>query len=196
MLKVALTGGIATGKSYVLEQFRRLGVPCLDADELAHGVTSAGTEAARAIAAEFGAEVLDDTGAIDRRKVAAIVFGDAAARRKLEQIVHPAVYRAIGAGLRAFELVGSSVVVVDVPLLYETGRQGEFDRVIATLCRPSTQLARLMERGLSEGEARQRLAAQLPAGEKAARADVVVETDGSFATTDAQVQQILRGLRD
>ena len=196
MLKVALTGGIATGKSYVLEQFRRLGVPCLDADELAHGVTSAGTEAARAIAAEFGAEVLDGTGAVDRRKVAAIVFGDAAARRKLEQIVHPAVYRAIGAGLRAFELVGSSVVVVDVPLLYETGRQGEFDRVIATLCRPSTQLARLMERGLSDGEARQRLAAQLPAGEKAARADVVVETDGSFATTDAQVQQILRGLRD
>ena len=194
MLKVALTGGIATGKSYVLGQFRRLGVPCLDADDLARGVTAAGTEATRAIAAEFGTEVLDATGAVDRRKVAAIVFADAPARRRLEQIVHPAVHRAIGAGLRAFELVGSSVAIVDIPLLYETGRQGEFDRVIATLCPPSVQIARLMERGLSEKEARQRLSAQLPAAEKAARADQVVKTDGSFVETDAQVEQIFRRL--
>src|SRR6476659_4635468 len=102
MLKVALTGGIATGKSYVLEQFRRRGVPCLDADELAHGVMSPGTEATQAIAERFGSDILDPTGAVNRRKLGPIVFADPAARRGLESIVHPAVRRAIEAGLRAF----------------------------------------------------------------------------------------------
>ena len=104
MLKVALTGGIATGKSHVLEQFRRRGVPCLDADLLAHGVTAAGTEASSAIAARFGQDVLAADGSVDRARLAPIVFADPAARRELEAMVHPAVYRAIRAGLRAFEL--------------------------------------------------------------------------------------------
>src|SRR5947208_1288285 len=102
MLKVALTGGIATGKSHILEQFRARGVPCLDADTLAHGVEAAGTEATQAIAARFGPGVLDAAGAVDRKKLAPIVFADPAARRELEAIVHPAVYRAIVAGLRGF----------------------------------------------------------------------------------------------
>src|SRR5471032_3135078 len=106
MLKVGLTGGIATGKSYVLEQFRRRGVPCLDADELAHGVTAAGTEATAAIAARFGADILARDGAVNRKNLGPIVFADASARRELEAIVHPAVYRAIAMGLRAFELLG------------------------------------------------------------------------------------------
>ena len=108
MLKVALTGGIATGKSYVLNRLRLYGVPCLDADELAHGVMATGTEATQAIAARFGADVLDPSGAVDRRKLAPLVFADASARRELEAIVHPAVYRAIEAGLRAFALIGGS----------------------------------------------------------------------------------------
>src|SRR3954453_22380762 len=108
MLRIALTGGSATGKSYVLDQFRRRGIPCLDADELAHGVTAAGTEATSAIAARFGAEVLEPAGAVDRRKLGSIVFADADARRDLERIVHPAVYRAIAAGIRAFELTDSA----------------------------------------------------------------------------------------
>src|SRR3954464_854096 len=110
MLKVALTGGIATGKSYVLDQFRRRGVPCLDADELAHGVTTAGTEATQAIALRFGADVLAADGAVDRQKVGPIVFADAAARRDLEAIVHPAVYRAIAAGLRGVQPLGGAPV--------------------------------------------------------------------------------------
>src|SRR3954471_15967252 len=142
MLKIALTGGIATGKSYVLDQFRRRGVPCLDADELAHGVTAAGTEATLAIAARFGEDVLAADGSVDRRKLGPIVFADASARRELEAIVHPAVYRAITAGLRAFELVASGpFAVVDVPLLFETGAEQKFDRVIVTQCRPETQIA-------------------------------------------------------
>jgi len=193
MLKVALTGGIATGKSYALNRFRHLGVPCLDADELAHGVMSEGTEATQAIAARFGAGILDASGAVDRKKLAAIVFADRSARRDLETIVHPAVYRAIAAGLRGFEIIGDApLAVVDVPLLYETGHAGGFDRVVATVCQPATQLARLMARGLSEPEALQRLAAQIPAEEKAARADFVIRTDGTREETDAQVERIWR----
>jgi len=194
MQRIALTGGIATGKSHVLEQFRKHGVPCLDADVLAHGVEAAGTEATQAIAARFG-DVLTPEGAVDRRKLASIVFADASARRDLEAIVHPPVYRAIAAGLRAFELLGGyPVVVVDVPLLYESGHAAEFARVVATVCTPERQLTRLMDRGLSESDARLRLAAQMPAEEKAARADFVIRTDGSFDETNQQVAAVYRKL--
>ena len=193
MLKVALTGGIATGKSYVLDQCRRRGVPCLDADELAHGVTGAGTEATAAIAARFGAAILAADGSVDRKALGLIVFADGAARRELEAIVHPAVYRAITAGLRGFELMGDGAfAVVDVPLLYETGAEQGFDRVIVTACAPEIQLARLIERGVTEAAARQRLAAQWPQEKKASRANFVINTDGACADTDTQVDHVLR----
>src|SRR3954463_7831171 len=180
MLKIALTGGIATGKSHVLDLFRRRGVPCLDADALAHGVEAAGTEATRAIAARFGPGVLAEDGAVDRAKLGPIVFADAAARRELEAIVHPAVYRAITAGLRAFELTGNPrLAVVDIPLLFETGRPADFDAVIATVCPVAMQVERLVARGMNESDARQRLAAQLPAAEKAARAQYAIDTSGT-----------------
>jgi dephospho-CoA kinase len=192
MVKVALTGGVATGKSYVLDQFRRRGVPTLDADDLAHGVMAAGTEATSAIAARFGAEILAADGSVNRRKLGPIVFADASARRELEAIVHPAVYRAITAGLRGFELMGDGAfAVVAVPLLYETGAEKGFDRVIVTVCTPETQLARLLERGLSEDAAHQRLAAQWPTEKKTARADFVVKTDGTYEETNQQVSRIL-----
>jgi dephospho-CoA kinase len=195
MLKVALTGGIATGKSHVLEQFRRRGVPCLDADVLTHGVTAAGTEATSAIAARFGAGMLADDGAVDRGKLAPVVFSDPAARRDLEAIVHPAVYRAITAGLHAFETIGSyPMAVVDIPLLYETGHEPDFDQVIVTACAPATQIARLVQRGMPETEARQRLAAQWPTAEKASRADFVISTDGTFEETDEQVRRVFEEL--
>jgi len=196
MLRVALTGGIATGKSHVLNEFRKRGVPCLDADELAHGVTTAGTEATAQIAERFGGEVLDSSGAVDRHKLGAIVFADSAARRALEEIVHPAVYRAIAAGMRAFELLDRSpFVIVDIPLLYETGHSSDFDRVIATVCPRRVQIERLKERGFSETEAEQRLAAQMSADEKALRADYIIQTDGTIASTNAQVDRILEILR-
>jgi dephospho-CoA kinase len=195
MLKIALTGGIATGKSHVLEGLRRRGVPCLDADALAHGVEAAGTEATRAIAARFGDGVLARDGSVDRTKLGPIVFADSAARSDLEAIVHPAVYRAIRAGLRAFELTGNpQLAVVDVPLLFESGRASDFDSVIATVCKPDIQLTRLMARGMNEEAARQRLAAQLPAAEKATRASHVIDTSGTFEETDAQVDKILYAL--
>jgi dephospho-CoA kinase len=195
MLKVALTGGIATGKSHVLNRFREHGVPCLDADALAHGVTAPGTEATTAIAARFGGALLKADGSLDRDALGAIVFADPAARRELEAIVHPGVYRAIAAGLRAFELIGGSpLAVVDVPLLYESGHDAEFDRVIVTLCPPELQLARLRERGMSEPVARQRIEAQWPTDQKAAQADFVIRTDGSISETDAEIESVLHQL--
>jgi dephospho-CoA kinase len=196
MLRAALTGGIATGKSHALEQFRRRGVPCLDADALAHGVEAAGTEATQAIAARFGTGVLAEDGSVDRAKLGPIVFADKIARGDLEAIVHPAVYRAISAGLRAFELIENPpVAVVDVPLLYETGRASDFDAVIATVCPPEMQLDRLARRGMSEADARQRLDAQLSAAEKAARANYVIDTGGTLEDTNAQVERILERLK-
>ena len=125
-----------------------------------------------------------------------IVFADPTARRELEAMVHPAVYRAITAGLRAFELMGGGAfAVVDVPLLFETGAEKKFDRVIATACTPEIQFARLIERGLTADAARQRLAAQWPAEKKASRADFVVKTDGTFADTDAQIARVIENLR-
>ena len=195
MLRVALTGGIATGKSYVLDQFRRRGVPCLDADVLAHGAMAPGTEAARAIAARFGAEVLAEDGSVNRARLGPIVFADDKARRELEAIIHPAVYRAIATGLRAFEIVGGHpLAVVDVPLLFETGRSADFDRVLVTVCAPEVQMARLAERGMSTEEARLRLAAQLSNDEKAAGADFVIRTDEGPQATNAQVDRILKDL--
>jgi dephospho-CoA kinase len=180
----------------VLDGFRRRGVPCLDADILAHGVTAAGTEATAAIAARFGDEILAPDGSVDRAKLGPIVFADPSARRELEAVVHPAVYRAVAAGVRAFELIGTDpFVVVDIPLLYETGAEKDFDRVVVTTCAPQTQLARLRERGMSEEAARQRVAAQWPTEQKASRADFVVNTDGTFEDTNAQVDAIYRTLR-
>jgi dephospho-CoA kinase len=197
VLKVALTGGIATGKSYVLDRFRRRGIPCLDADALVHGVEAAGTEATAAIAARFGAGVLAADGSVDRAKLGPIVFADPAARRDLEAIVHPAVYRAILVGLRGFALTGDyPFAVVDVPLLYETGGQKDFDRVIVTACPPGMQIARLVDRGMTEQAARQRLAAQWPTEEKIARADHIVTTGGSFDDTDRQIDRLILELED
>ncbi len=194
MLKVALTGGIATGKTYVVERFRRLGVPCLESDRLGHGAMAPGTEATQAISARFGAHILNAAGGVDRKKLGPLVFADPVARRHLEAIVHPPVYRAILAGLRAFEVMDSPVALVDIPLLYETDGQRGFDRVIATLCSVDSQIARLVQRGLSEAEAGQRLAAQMPAEQKAARADFVIRTDGAFEETDRQVDETVRKL--
>ena len=193
MLRIALTGGIATGKSYVLEQFRRHGVPCLDSDELVHGIMSAGTEATAAIAERFGRKVLAPDGSVNRATLGPIVF---AARRDLEAIVHPAVYRAIAAGIRGFERLDQyPFAVVDVPLLFETGHDNDFDRVIVTVCPPEMQIARLRERGMSEADARQRLAAQWPTDRKAAGAHFVIRTDGTFDDTNRQVTEVISTLR-
>jgi dephospho-CoA kinase len=123
------------------------------------------------------------------------VFADATARRDLEAIVHPAVYRAIEAAMRAFEKAGDRLAVVEIPLLYESGGASDFDRVIVTACSEENQRQRLIARGLSEERAGQVIAAQKPTAEKAALADFVIRTDGSRAETDVQIRDVLSSLR-
>jgi dephospho-CoA kinase len=190
MKRVALTGGIATGKSHVRAEFERLGVPTIDADKLARDAVADGSPGLEAVINRFGRGVLDATGALDRRKLGAIAFSDPAARHDLEQIIHPIV-RAKTDEWFAGLVTGQPFAIADIPLLYETGRERDFDAVIVTICEPETQLRRVMQRdSVTEAEARQRLAAQLPTSEKASRADHVISTEGSFEETNRQVREV------
>jgi dephospho-CoA kinase len=194
MKRVALTGGIATGKSWVLRRFASLGVPTIDADVVAREVVAPGTAAAARILSRFGRAVMDDDGALDRKALAAIVFADAGARADLEAIVHPAVYEAIRAWFAALP-ADTPLALADIPLLYETGHADEFDAVVVTACSPEEQVRRLVARdGVDETGARRRLAAQWPIEEKVRRADYVIHTDGTHAETDAQVDAVLARL--
>lgn len=188
MLRVGLTGGIATGKSYCLGRFAALGVPTIDADKLAREVVTPGSPGLRAIADRFGDAVLNPDGTLDRAALARIVFADPGARADLEAIVHPEVYRRIREWYAALPL--GRFAIADIPLLFETGHQHDFDRVIVCACEPEEQLRRLMSRDtLTEADARARLAAQWPIDEKIARADHVIRTDGPFAETEMQVKR-------
>jgi dephospho-CoA kinase len=194
MRRIALTGGIATGKSYVRAQFEKLGVPTSDADLLARQVVAPGTPGLAEIVRRFGHDVLEPAGTLDRKKLADIVFADADARKDLEAIVHPRVKAATDRWFAA--LNGSHpFAIADIPLLYEAGRDKDFDEVIVVACHPETQVRRTMERNeLSEQDARARLAAQLPIEDKVQRATYVIRTDGSFADTDRQVEETFRAL--
>jgi dephospho-CoA kinase len=195
MRRIALTGGIATGKSYVAGRFRRAGIPVVDADVLAREAVRPGSPGLAAVIERFGSDVIAPDGSLDRAKLAEIVFRDAGARRDLEAIVHPYVRDAIA---RFFEQVppGTPFAVADIPLVYETGRQRQFDAVVVVACSPEIQLSRLMARdNLTEDEARRRIAAQLPIEAKMALADHVIRTDGSYEETNAQVDALIAKLR-
>lgn len=191
MTKVALTGGIATGKSYVVRQLREAGVPVVDADILAHQAVAPGTPALAAIVARFGAGILTRDGTLDRAALAARVFADPAARRDLEAIVHPVVRAGIAAFFEALP-AATPVAVADIPLLFETGRERDFDVVVVVACAPEEQVRRVMARdGLPREAAAQRIAAQWPIADKVARADAVIRTDGSHEETNAQVRELI-----
>ena len=196
MQRIALTGGIATGKSYVLERFAERGVPTIDADIVARAVVEPGQPAWHALQARFGPALFGPAGQLDRGRLAARVFADSDARADLEAIVHPPVRAAIDDWFRSppADRPGAFGIAC-IPLLFETGRQAEFDRVMVTACDAPTQIARLTARdGLSPDDARKRLAAQLPTSVKTAGADYVIRTDGSLDETDRQVERIYREL--
>jgi dephospho-CoA kinase len=194
MLRVALTGGIATGKSFCAARFAELGVPVIDADLLAREAVAPGSAGLRAVVARFGASVLRPDGGLDRPALAALVFSDRTARAELEAIVHPEVYRRINEWF-AGRPPATRFAVADIPLLYETGHEHEFDRVIVSACDPAEQFRRLIDRNaLSPDAAKARLAAQWPIGEKAARAHYVIWTDGGFAATEEQVRVVFEAL--
>jgi len=193
--RVALTGGIATGKSYVRVRFEALGVPTIDADGLARDAVAPGTAGLAAVVAHFGQTVLQTDGTLDRQQLARIVFADPEARRALEVIVHPKVRRATDQWFAALDGEKAPYAIADIPLLYEVGRDRDFETVIVVACDPGTQQRRLMERdGISDAEARQRIGAQLPIEQKVRRADYVISTDGTYEETDRQVAKVCERL--
>jgi dephospho-CoA kinase len=190
--RVGLSGGIATGKSYVRSKFEELGVPTIDADVLARQAVAPGTGGLAAVVTRFGPGVVDASGALDRRALAQIVFADPAARRDLEAIIHPFVRAQADAWFTQLDATRHPMAIADIPLLYETGGDQLYEAVIVTACEPEEQVRRIVVRDhVTEAEARQRIAAQIPIEEKIRRADYVIRTDGSHAETDRQVREVL-----
>ena len=190
MLRVGLTGGIATGKSYCLGRFAARGVPTIDADVLAREAVAPGTPGLAAIAARFGPGVVAADGTLDRAALGRLVFADTRARAALEAIVHPEVYRRIRDWFANLP-PGTRLAIADIPLLFETGHNHDFDDVIVAACEPEEQLRRVMARDhLPDADARARLAAQLPIDEKVKRARHVIWTDRGVAETDGQVATV------
>ncbi len=190
MLRVALTGGIATGKSYVLARLKDRGVPTIDADDIVHEALGPATPTTRAIAAQFGSEFLRADGSVNRALLAAKVFRDPETRLQLEGIIHPVVWETIR---QWFGTRDGPMGVASIPLLYETNHEGDFDFIVATLCPPEVQFQRILDRDrIPAEEALQRIAAQMPAHEKASRANFVISTGGTTLATDRQVDELLR----
>lgn len=194
MIKAALTGGIATGKTHVLGRLRASGVPVVDADVLAREAVAVGSPGLAAVVERFGPEVLTPAGDLNRPRLGDLVFRDEAARRDLENIIHPYVRRGIA---EFFEQLPpeTPLAIADIPLLFETRQERRFDKVIVVACERASQIDRVMARDrLAREDAERRVNAQLPIEEKVRRADFVIRTDGTFAETDLQVERVLASL--
>jgi dephospho-CoA kinase len=197
MKKIGLTGGIATGKSYVLEILRELGCEVLDADQVAHEVIAQGQPAYQEIIDHFGDAVVGPDGRIDRAKLGAIVFNEKAEREKLNSIVHPRVFQWQA---RWFDEVmrknPAAIAVVDAALMIETGSYRRFDKLIVVHCAPEIQLERLMKRNnMKRADAQARISTQMSSAEKVKYADFTIDTSNGFADTRRQVERIYHELK-
>lgn len=189
MLKVGLTGGIASGKTYVTNVLRELGCEVTDADQIARAVVEPGQPAYNDIVKEFGPENLQADGTIDRAKLSAIIFTDADKRARMNAIVHPRVHEAQSRWIEGIARQNpSAIVVVDAALMIESGGYKRFDKLVVVYCSPEIQLERLMTRNnLSHEEAVKRIASQMPTAEKLTYADYSIDTSGGFEATRQQV---------
>jgi dephospho-CoA kinase len=193
-LLVGLTGGIATGKSTVSEILRALGCVVIDADQLARDVVAPGEAALAEVAREFG-DVLTPDGALDRKKLAAIVFADPPRRRRLEAILHPAIRERFLARLAALQADGfDGIVVWDAPVMIESGGHKQMDRLIVVVTDAATQRARLVARDGDAADGERRIANQMPLADKAALADYVIDNSGDRAATEARTRAVHRAL--
>jgi dephospho-CoA kinase len=191
-LLVGLTGGIASGKSTVSRQLAELGCRIIDADVLAREVVAPGEPALEAIVAAFGRDVLKPDGTLDRPGLGRVVFADAARRKALEAIVHPAVQARRQAALAALAAEGfAGLVVQDVALLIEVGGDAHVDRVVVVYAEPAVQRERLVRRdGLDPAEAERRIAAQMPLADKVRHAHYVIDNSDRPEETAAQVRAV------
>lgn len=196
MLRLGLTGGIASGKSAVAAMLRELGFFVLDADALAHKLIEPGQPAHSEVLSEFGPSIADASGRIDRVKLGAIVFNDRAKLDRLNAIVHPRVAEAIVRQFEEWERSGvRDAAFVEAALIVESGIHKKLDGLVVAWCTPEQQLARLIARGLSEAEARRRIAAQISVEEKLRYATERIDCSGSLENTRRQVVALAAKLR-
>jgi dephospho-CoA kinase len=193
MRRIAITGGVAEGKTTVLRMLESLGAQTISSDQLVATLLAPGTEVWEQLIREFGQAIIAADGALVRERLAALAFGDPVARRRLNQIMHPAVVRALQAQLRAHE-PSLTPIFVEVPLLIEVALQGSFDAVVVVQATPALQRQRLIARGVPPQRARQILQAQLPTRCKTVFADWVIRTHRSLEQVEAQVRRIWRTL--
>ena len=194
MLLVGLTGGIGSGKSTVARMLEERGAVVFDADLLAREAVEPGTPGHAAVIERFGADVLAPGGELDREALASIVFADPAARRDLEQIVHPEVRRLFAEGSEAYHDT-DRIVVFSAPLMVESGMHTAFEILVVVSATVATQIQRLMrQRGMSEPSIRARIDAQAPLEDKAAVADFLVDNEGTLAELQSQVERLWHDL--
>lgn len=190
---IGLTGGIASGKSTVASFFRKAGIPLIDADEIARLVVKPKTAVYREIVASFGEGILSLNGEIDREKLGKIVFSDDSKKRLLESITHPEIFREILKQIRGHKKRKARAVVVDAPLLFESGLDRFMHKNLLVRVHPTIQMKRLMARDkFSEVEAWQRILSQMPTPEKERLADVVIDNSGSREETGQRVTGLIR----
>jgi dephospho-CoA kinase len=196
MLKVGLTGGLASGKSFVGNALADLGCHLIEADRLGHDVILPGGEAYDDVVREFGAGILDPDGTINRKRLAAEVFGKPDRLAILNRIVHPPVFRREQALMDEYERVDPrGITVVEAAILIESGSYKRFDRLILVVCDEALQLSRAAERGAERAEALARIQRQMPATEKKKFADYVIDTSGSKEETLRQTRVVYDSLR-
>lgn len=191
MIRLGLTGGIGMGKSTAAELLAKRGAKISDSDEIARELVEPGRPALQAIAEAFGNEVLRADGSLDRGRVAKLVFGDDEARRTLEDILHPRIRATWLGNLDRWAGEGAALGVAVIPLLYETGSEAAFDKIVCVACSPEAQRERLRQRDWSDEEIDRRIAAQMSAEEKMKRADHVVWTDGPVSAHADQWDDLL-----
>lgn len=196
MLKVGLTGGIASGKSTVAYMLRGLDCQVLEADPLGHELLEPGQSAYDEVVREFGNGILGPGDKVDRAKLGAIVFSDATKRARLNQILHPRILDVVRQWFAALERAGGpELAIVEAALIIEAGFNKELDKVIVCWCRPEQQLSRLMERGMTQEQAGLRIASQMPGDQKRAQADEVIDCSGSLEETERQVGSVFAKLQ-
>jgi dephospho-CoA kinase len=196
MLRLGLTGGIASGKTTVAAMLREMGFAVLDADSLAHKLTEPGQAAYDEVVREFGASILGADARVDRAKLAAIVFADPAKLARLNAIVHPRVETAVHQQFAEWSRNGArDAAFVEAALLVEAGYHKNLDGLVVTWCRPEQQLERLRARGFSDEDARRRIAAQLPIDEKLRYATEKIDCSGSLEDTRTQAAALAAKLR-
>jgi dephospho-CoA kinase len=195
MLRVGLTGGIASGKSTVAGMLRELDCPVLDADTLGHELLEQGQDAYNEVVREYGKEVLDTHANVDRSKLGQIIFADARKRARLNQILHPRILDVVRKWFAALaQSGGPELAVVEAALIIEAGYNKELDQVIVCWCPAEQQLKRLTERGLTADQAKLRIAAQMPMEEKRRLGDETIDCSGSLEETERQVMEVVKRL--